>query len=252
MCWRCHRPKHEVSKRVRHYATHSHYDTLSLGRNATAKEVKARFYELSKKHHPDVEPQSAKLFTEINAAYSVLRNDRSRRDYDRTLGVERGPVPGQSSSGYRASGLSRRKTKPMGTAYSAAYNPSSSSYSSSRPAGFEFGANPSAKDDVRNQHFEFEQHRERHSAFDSRYSSKVQDELSRRNTDLQDNFIARFLGIAGLVVTVIILTGGISKVRAEVMEEYRAADNEARRCRAIDWERAIQSRRQKDYHESWR
>lgn len=227
-----------ASCRRQHSSARSHYETLSVSRSSTAKEIKARFYELSRKHHPDVSPDSAKKFTEINAAYSVLREEKSRRDYDKTLPGERTPL-GQAASGYRpASGLSRRRTRPMGTPPSSPFR-GAYPLQPNRPAGFGYGDNPSPERDVRNQHFEYEEHKERHSAFDSRYNLRVQEELSRRNADLKDNFFARFFGIGGLVLVVIILTGGISNVRAETPAQ-RQPEKEPQE---IDWLDAMTSRK---------
>lgn len=121
-------------------------------------------------------------------------------------------------------------------------------------SGFGFGENPASEGDVRNEHFRFDEHRERHSAFDSRYNVRVEEELSRRNAELQDNFFARFLGIAGLVFIVILLTGGISSIRAEVHdEEYhdRRQREEHEACE-IDWHEAMNSRRKAYEHRFWR
>lgn len=241
----------KAGARCRGYATHaSHYDTLSVSRNSTQKEIKARFYELSRKYHPDISPDSAKKFTEINAAYSVLREERSRRDYDRTLPNERGPIPSSSTSGYRSSGLSRRKTRPMGTPPSSPFRTAPASPSTNRPAGFAFGENPASEGQVNNGHFRFEEHRERHSSFDSRYNIRVQEELSRRNAELKDNFLARFVGIAGLVFIVIMLTGGISRVRAEAHTELENKVYE-QDAKEVDWNQAIKTRRAGYEHRIW-
>ncbi|ORY79399.1 hypothetical protein BCR37DRAFT_394135 [Protomyces lactucae-debilis] len=210
----------------RRWASQTHYETLSMPRSATSKEIKARFYELSKKHHPDVSPESAKLFTDINTAYGVLKSERSRRDYDRTLPAERGPL-GQTASGFRmGSGLSRRKTRPMGTPPSSPYeSPAASPYdTSNRAAGFGFGTRPMAEGQVRNPYFTYEEHKQRHSAFDDRYRVRNEEGAARRQAEAQDNFTARFLGISAVVLFIMLATGGISQVRAEVLADYRHAE----------------------------
>ena len=231
-------------KVYRRYATQSHYDVLALPRSASQKEIKSKFYELSKKHHPDISPDTAKLFTEINAAYGVLKDERSRRDYDRTLAAERGPV--SSGSGLRSSGLRLNLTKTMGTPsspYHASTNPSRSS-----GFGFGFGENPAGDNsDVRNQHFEYEQHRSRHSVFDERYSSRAYEEAEKRKSEAQDNFLARFIGITALVLVVIVLTGGISNVRAEGLEDQRQSSREES-CKSIDWQETIYKHRRSLEH----
>ncbi|CCG81461.1 Predicted protein [Taphrina deformans PYCC 5710] len=230
---------------LRHASSTTHYDTLSVARDATPKEIKEKFYELSKKFHPDVSPESAKKFTEINAAYSVLREASARRDYDRSLPRERGPI-GTREGGFRmASGLSRRKTRPMGTPPSSPFR-ASASPASNRPAGFDFGANPAPEGEVRNARFTYDEHRERHSAFDSRYNIKLEEELSRRNAELKDNFMARFLGIAGLIAVVILLTGGISSIRAEVHGEPSGD-----RAQEVTWSEVMKARRRAHEHSFW-
>jgi curved DNA-binding protein CbpA len=66
----------------------NHYDVLGIKSNATAKEVKSAFYRLSKKHHPDVNPNdinAAKKFSVISNAYDTLGDPVKRRDYDTEL-----------------------------------------------------------------------------------------------------------------------------------------------------------------------
>lgn len=57
-----------------------------MNRNATAKEIKAQFYSLSKKYHPDLNREdegAKKKFQEVSEAWNVLGSERSRREYDR-------------------------------------------------------------------------------------------------------------------------------------------------------------------------
>ncbi|XP_052767555.1 dnaJ homolog subfamily C member 30, mitochondrial-like isoform X5 [Mya arenaria] len=66
----------------------SHYTVLGISQNATQKQIREAYIELSKKHHPDQNKgvnSSSEKFQKINEAYSVLSKDISRRDYDRTL-----------------------------------------------------------------------------------------------------------------------------------------------------------------------
>lgn len=61
------------------------YNVLGVDRNASEKEIKTAFRQLSMKHHPDKNPdnqESLEQFQEISAAYDVLSDPEKRRQYD--------------------------------------------------------------------------------------------------------------------------------------------------------------------------
>mgnify|MGYP000866012936 CR=1 FL=1 len=61
------------------------YAKLDLKSGATNDEIKKRFYELAKTHHPDTEkstPGDEEKFKQIAAAYDVLSNTEMRHKYD--------------------------------------------------------------------------------------------------------------------------------------------------------------------------
>ena len=67
-----------------------YYETLGIGRDASADEVKTAFRGLARKHHPDVnpgDPSAEGRFQAINEAYEVLRDPDTRRKYD-ALGAD--------------------------------------------------------------------------------------------------------------------------------------------------------------------
>ncbi|KAJ3413304.1 hypothetical protein HDV05_008221 [Chytridiales sp. JEL 0842] len=72
------------------YEPVSPYQILNLPKTATAKEIKAKYYELSFQHHPDKnlhlpDPQKAaqnETYIRIQKAYDLLSDPLSRKEYD--------------------------------------------------------------------------------------------------------------------------------------------------------------------------
>lgn len=60
----------------------SHYDILGVKPNASTEEIKKRYRELARTYHPDRNPNTAKLFSDITASYKVLSDPESRATYD--------------------------------------------------------------------------------------------------------------------------------------------------------------------------
>ncbi|KAL8731326.1 MAG: hypothetical protein Q9166_003550 [cf. Caloplaca sp. 2 TL-2023] len=101
----------------------NHYKALGLDSSAHPGDVKKQFYALSKRHHPDHnpnDPRAAERFVEISEAYAILGNPSNREKYDREIGrsttgrshgVPRGSHSSSAPYGARpASGLSKRRT----------------------------------------------------------------------------------------------------------------------------------------------
>ncbi|CDZ96533.1 dnaj homolog subfamily a member mitochondrial-like [Phaffia rhodozyma] len=88
------------------------YQVLGLERSADKKVIKEKFYELSKKYHPDLRPndESAKqTYLDISSAYDVLGNESKRKQYDLTLSpVPTYQNPQTSSSHYPSSSRNGR------------------------------------------------------------------------------------------------------------------------------------------------
>lgn len=59
-----------------------YYKTLGVPRSATEKEIKQAYRTLARQYHPDVNPETAEKFKEINEAYQVLSDSGKRRRFD--------------------------------------------------------------------------------------------------------------------------------------------------------------------------
>lgn len=62
-------------------AKSNYYDILGVKKEASKDEIKKAFYKLASKHHPDKGGDEAK-FKEASEAYSVLSDDKKRKEYD--------------------------------------------------------------------------------------------------------------------------------------------------------------------------
>src|SRR5262245_42693031 len=75
-----------TAARVRDWATVDYYAVLGVPRSATDEDVARAFRALAKERHPDAaldDPDAAEDCKEIAAAYAVLGDEDTRRDYDR-------------------------------------------------------------------------------------------------------------------------------------------------------------------------
>jgi molecular chaperone DnaJ len=82
-----------------------YYKTLGVSKGASADDIKKSYRKLARKYHPDANEGDAKAearFKEISEAYTVLSDEKRRKEYDeaRSLFGSGGPrMPGSSSSG---------------------------------------------------------------------------------------------------------------------------------------------------------
>lgn len=60
-----------------------YYEILGINKTANQAEIKKAYRELSKKYHPDKNPDGEEMFKEINEAYSVLSDSEKKNHYDR-------------------------------------------------------------------------------------------------------------------------------------------------------------------------
>ena len=62
------------------------YEVLGVAKNASAKDIKAAYRKLAKKHHPDQNPDDSRAkdrFAAANQAYEILGDEKSRAAFDR-------------------------------------------------------------------------------------------------------------------------------------------------------------------------
>ncbi len=62
--------------------TKDYYNVLGVPKNATQDDIKKAFRKLAHKYHPDKGGTDESKFKEITEAYSVLSDDKKRREYD--------------------------------------------------------------------------------------------------------------------------------------------------------------------------
>lgn len=105
------------------------YEILGVDRKASVEQIKKKYRELAKKHHPDANQGSKKsesIFKSITAAYEILKDKKKRQAYDRRDSgdqYQRGWQTGESHEhahrqGWRSGRQSSERTEPQ-------YNPDS-------------------------------------------------------------------------------------------------------------------------------
>lgn len=59
-----------------------YYKILGVDKNATKEEIREAYRKLALKYHPDRSGGDEEKFKEIVEAYSILSDDKKRREYD--------------------------------------------------------------------------------------------------------------------------------------------------------------------------
>ncbi|MBO4549070.1 MAG: J domain-containing protein [Abditibacteriota bacterium] len=87
-----------------------YYQILQISRLASKDEIKAAYYALARKYHPDINksPEAEDIFREINEAYSVLKRPEKKGKYDFELKAEEEDSRRSNDNNYSFSGKNRR------------------------------------------------------------------------------------------------------------------------------------------------
>lgn len=72
-----------------------YYKILGVNKKSTKDEIKKSYRKLSKKYHPDVNPDGDEKFKEISEAYDVLSDDNKKSQYDNP-----NPFNGRGGNGF--------------------------------------------------------------------------------------------------------------------------------------------------------
>ncbi len=169
----------EIKWKVRDFSVSStvqnYYDDLGLTPKATRAQVKAAYYRLSKKYHPDVnsDPGAKVKFARISEAYEILGNVQKRRMYD--------GAPRAGSGLHTATRASRGGTT---TTYSAEYR------EFARRAGG-FKAREEAPMGGKTTHFDFDAfYREHYGTVlkERKRSKQVEEQTQRRQEETAKHF----------------------------------------------------------------
>ncbi len=88
------------------YLEKDYYKTLGVAKGATADEIKKSYRKLARKYHPDAnegDPKAEARFKEISEAYTVLSDDKRRKEYDEARSLFGGGgvrMPGSAGGNY--------------------------------------------------------------------------------------------------------------------------------------------------------
>ncbi|CAG2230928.1 unnamed protein product [Mytilus edulis] len=84
---------------IRCISTQNHYANLKIKPNASVKEIKEAYINLTKEHHPDSnlnDNANHDQFLKISESYQILIDLKKRQEYDQSKGYSKKP-PGKSS-----------------------------------------------------------------------------------------------------------------------------------------------------------
>jgi len=89
-----HVPKREL-KLTQRKLQKDYYKLLGVSYDASRTEIKKAYYQLARKYHPDSNPGHEETFEQIAEAYSVLRDQLKRAEYDQSVKFDAGGTEGE-------------------------------------------------------------------------------------------------------------------------------------------------------------
>jgi molecular chaperone DnaJ len=106
--------------------TKDYYETLGIGKTATADEIKKAYRKLAMKYHPDVNKtkEGEAKFKEVTKAFEVLSNEEKRKQYDQfghqafEQGAGQGPFGGGAGGPFGGFGGQGGQYGPFTYSYS--------------------------------------------------------------------------------------------------------------------------------------
>ncbi|KAF9288458.1 hypothetical protein BGZ68_000249 [Mortierella alpina] len=217
-------PFHSTASRGSRH--NNHYEQLGLSKDATKKEIKSAFYKLSKQHHPDKNDSAAshKTFLSINEAYSVLGNDRQRRDYDLTLLDRTGTLYSSNSS--------QRSPPTRGTLRRTPFRHSPQSAAAAAAARSHAAFRPTFGKGV--PHFDSKSHQEMHYEQDIRREERrrareqaSEDYQRRQSYEQSDTATGKIFRATFVFMTVLVATSFMRAFADEVQEDEPEIDPSA-------------------------
>lgn len=111
----------DVARKLHFATTADYYDILGLTRQASSAEIKAAYYHLAKKYHPDrhhqrdttdLRPKLERLFALITQAYDTLSQAAERAAYDERIRARSGSLTGTASKAAAADGSHDNRVNP--------------------------------------------------------------------------------------------------------------------------------------------
>ncbi|CAG8523269.1 1440_t:CDS:1 [Paraglomus brasilianum] len=156
-----------------------YYDTLGVFPDTDKSQIKAQFYQLSKKYHPDLnqgDETAHEKFLKINEAYSILGDDTKRREYDRSIK-------------HKMVGVRSRTHRSHWSTTAAHYRHAS------------YGARENDFGRYKNAKFNFQDHFERHYENEKRRKSREEEKLRRAREErgMEETLAKRFGRVVALL-----------------------------------------------------